>query len=221
MICNSGKPFMPEILNTGNTEQEHTVFIRAAEILAAGGVIAYPTETFYGLGADARSEKAIRKIYDIKGRNFQNPISVIIDRTENLYPLVREVPAGTLKLMQVFWPGALTIIFKASDIILPALTAGTGKIGVRVSGHPGARAIARLLGAPLTATSANLSGAAECSEAAEVLEQIGDKIDAIVDSGKTPGGKGSTIIDVTQDPPIILREGIISANTIRKIVGIQ
>jgi L-threonylcarbamoyladenylate synthase len=221
MIFNSGKPFMPEILNTGKAEQEHAVFARAAEILATGGIIAYPTETFYGLGADATNEDAIRKIYAIKGRNFKSPLAVIIDQAESLYSLVCEVPGIALKLIREFWPGALTIVFRASDKILPVLTAGTGKIGVRVSGHPGARAIAQLLGGPVTATSANLSGAAECSEASEVIRQIGDKIDAVIDSGKTPGGKGSTIIDITQNPPVILREGIISGKILEKYISIQ
>lgn len=212
---------MPEILKACGDKFEQTVSARAAEILVAGGIIAYPTETFYGLGADATNEKAIRKIYAIKGRNFKSPLAVIIDQTESLYPLVCEVPAAALKLMQEFWPGALTIVFRASDKILPVLTAGTGKIGVRVSGHPGARAIAQMLGGPLTATSANLSGAAECSAASEVLRQMGDKIDAIIDSGKTPGGKGSTIVDVTCNPPVILREGIISGKIIGEYFGIQ
>ena len=196
---------MPEILKADSNISEATVLSRAAEISAAGGVIAYPTETFYGLGADAANEKAIRKIYDLKGRNFNNPISVIIDCEDNLYSLVAEVPAVALKLMQAFWPGPLTIVFKASGKILPILTAGTGKIGIRISSGSAAMAIAQKLGHPLTATSANLSGAPECSTAEEVLQQIGDKIDAIVDWGKTAGGKGSTIIDITSNPPQILR----------------
>ena len=114
------------------------------------------------------------------------------------------------KIMAAFWPGALTIVFSASDKISPLLTAGSGKIGLRVSSHPIARKIVQKIKRPLTATSANLSGTPECSLTSEVVEQIGDKIDAIVDWGKTQGGKTSTIIDVTCDPPVILREGAIS-----------
>ncbi|PKN20253.1 MAG: threonylcarbamoyl-AMP synthase [Deltaproteobacteria bacterium HGW-Deltaproteobacteria-6] len=201
---------MPEILKIDGDNSEEAVLSRAVEILTAGGVIAYPTETFYGLGVDAANEKAIRKIYDIKGRNFTNPISVIIDCEKNLFPLVEEVPARALKLMQSFWPGPLTIVFKAAAETSPLLTAQTGKIGVRVSSNACAMNMARNLGHPLTATSANLSGAPECSTAFEVIGQIGNKIDAVVDWGKTAGGKGSTIIDVTSDPPQILREGVIS-----------
>jgi len=212
---------MPEILKPDGDISEEAVLSRAAEIIAKGGVIAYPTETFYGLGVDATNEKAIRKIYDLKGRNFNNPLSIIIARTENLYPLVDEVPACALKLIHFFWPGPLTIVFKASSEITPLLMAQTGKIGIRVSSHPGATAIAHKLGRPLTATSANVSGATECSTAAEVSAQIGNKIDALVDLGKTAGGKGSTIIDVTINPPQILREGVINRLTIGQCLELQ
>jgi L-threonylcarbamoyladenylate synthase len=201
---------MPEILKVDADTSEEAVLFRAAEILTAGGVIAYPTETFYGLGADGTNEEAIRKIYAVKGRNFNSPISLIVAGKENLQPLVAEIPPCALKLLQFFWPGPLTIVFKASSEISPLLTAQTGKIGIRVSSHQGARAIAQKLGHPLTATSANLSGAPECSTADAVAAQIGHKIDAIVDLGKTAGGLGSTIIDVTSDPPQILREGVIN-----------
>jgi L-threonylcarbamoyladenylate synthase len=122
--------------------------------------------------------------------------------------------------MTAFWPGALTIVFSAADILSPLLTAGSGKIGLRVSSHSGAQGIVQKLKRTLTATSANLSGAPECTRASEVAEQIGDKIDAIIDLGDTPGGKGSTIINVKCDPPVILREGAISRKTIEKYVKV-
>lgn len=212
---------MPEILKVDANNSEEIILSRAAKILAEGGVIAYPTETFYGLGADATNEKAIRKIYAVKGRNFSSPISVIIEQTENLTSLVSEVPACAFELMQSFWPGPLTIVFKASAGVSSLLTAGTGKIGVRISSHAGARLIAQKLGHPLTATSANLSGAPECSTATAVANQIGNQIEAIVDLGKTAGGKGSTIIDVTVNPPQILREGVISSLLIGKYLYFQ
>jgi L-threonylcarbamoyladenylate synthase len=209
---------MPEILKVSDKYSEETILTRAAEILAGGGVIAYPTETFYGLGADATNEKAIEKIFAVKGRNFKNPISLIIGQADDIYPLVQDVPETAKKLMTAFWPGALTIIFSAADKISPLLTAGSGKIGLRVSSHPGAQGIVQKLKRPLTATSANLSGAPECTRASEVAEQLGDKIDAIIDLGNTPGTKGSTIIDVTCTPPVILREGAISRKTIERYI---
>ena len=207
---------MPEILKVDAHNSEEIILTQAAEILANGGIIAYPTETFYGLGADATNEKAIEKIFAVKGRNFKNPIALIIGQADDIYPLVQDVPQTAKKLMAVFWPGALTIVFSATDIVSPLLTAGSGKIGLRLSSHPGARGLVQKLKRPLTATSANLSGSPECSQASEVAEQIGDKIDAIVDLGDTPGTDGSTIIDVTCDPPVILREGAISRKTIEK-----
>jgi L-threonylcarbamoyladenylate synthase len=211
---------MPEILKIGDKNSEEIILTRAAEIIAHGGIIAYPTETFYGLGADATNEKAIQKIFAIKGRNFKNPISLIIGQTDNIYPLVQDVPQTAQKLMAAFWPGALTIVFLAANNVSPLLTAGSGKIGLRVSSHPGARGIIQRLKRPLTATSANLTGAPECTRASEVAEQIGDKIDAIIDLGNTPGTKGSTIVDVTCTPVAILREGAISRKIIEKYIDI-
>ena len=207
---------MPEVLKPDKISPEEEIITQAAGIISNGGIIAYPTETFYGLGADATNEKAIEKIFAVKGRDFKNPISLIIGQPDDVYPLVKDIPENARKLMASFWPGALTIVFSASDIISPMLTAGSGKIGLRVSSHPIALKITQKIQRPLTATSANLSGAPECSVAKEVVEQIGDKIDAILDWGKTQGGKTSTIIDVTCDPPVILREGQISRETIEK-----
>lgn len=201
---------MPEILKADGGVSEAAALSRAVEILADGGIIAYPTETFYGLGADATNENAIRKIFDVKGRNFNNPISIIIAGEEDLPPLVDDVPDCALKLIKAFWPGPLTIVFKASAQISPLLTAQTGKIGIRISSNASAMAIAKMLGRPLTATSANFAGAPECSTVSDVIRQIGDKIDVVFDGGKTAGGVGSTIIDVTARPPKILREGVIS-----------
>ena len=211
---------MPEILKIGADISEEIILTRAIEILANGGIIAYPTETFYGLGADATNEKAIENIFAVKGRNFKTPVSLIIGQADDIHPLVRDVTQTAKKLMAAFWPGALTIVFSAADIVSPLLTAGSGKIGLRVSSHPGAQGIVQKLKRPLTATSANLSGAPECTRASEVVDQLSNKIDAIIDLGDTPGAKGSTIIDVTCDPPVILREGVISRQTIEKYIDI-
>jgi len=207
---------MPEILKVSTDKSEESVLTSAAAIVARGGVIAYPTETFYGLGADATNEKAIQKIFAVKGRDFKNPISLIIGQTDDIYPLVQDVPLAAKKLMATFWPGALTIVFLATNNISPLLTAGSGKIGLRVSSHPSAQGIVQKLKKPLTATSANLSGAPECVSAADVASQLGDKIDAIIDLGDSYGTIGSTIIDVTCTPLAILREGAISRKTIEK-----
>ncbi len=209
---------MPEVLKTAANVSDEEIVNQASDILIKGGIIAYPTETFYGLGVDATNEKAIRKIFDVKGRDFRNPIALIIGQKADTYSLVKEVPDTAERLMAAYWPGALTLVFSASDNVSPLLTAGTGKIGLRVSSHPIARKIAEKIKRPLTATSANQSGMPECSLASEVIKQIGDRIDAVLDGGETTGGRTSTIVDVTCSPPAILREGTISRKAIGKYV---
>jgi len=131
-----------------------------------------------------------------------------------MVPLVAEIPSAAEILMKTFWPGPLTLVFRASPSVLPRLTADTGKIGIRISSHPVARLLAAGIEGPLTATSANLSGAQECSTAQEVIAALGDLPDALIESGPTPGGSGSTILDVTVSPPRILREGAIPGKSI-------
>jgi len=194
-------------IDPGKPDEEKLA--EAVRIMREGGVVAFPTETFYGLGADARNETAVEKIFRIKGRNFRNPLSVIVANDRELIPLVEEIPAAAQILMQTFWPGPLTLIFRASSSVLPRLTADTGKIAIRVSSHPVARLLAAGLAGPLTATSANPSGGPECSSADAVIRTLGDLPDAVIDGGETPGGAGSTILDVTVFPPRILREGAI------------
>lgn len=212
---------MPQILKIDADHSAEDVIRSAAAIISQGGVIAYPTETIYGLGADAINEQAIRRIFDIKGRNFQNPVSVIIGSRGDVDPLVAGVPQTAQKLIDAFWPGPLTIVFEASPSVSPLLTAGSGKIGIRLSGHSGAREISRRAGKPLTATSANLSGEPECADTAQVIRQLDDRIDAVVDLGKTAQQIPSTLIDVTSDPPVILRLGAITHQDIMQKTGIQ
>jgi len=188
----------------------------AVRVLYEGGVIAFPTETFYGLGADARNETAVDKIFRIKGRNFRNPLSVIVANDRDVIPLVEEIPAVAKILMQTFWPGPLTLVFQASSSVLPHLTADMGKIGIRVSSHPIARFLAAGLAGPLTATSANLSGGPEISRPEEVIELFRGKVDIIVDGGPTPGGLPSTIVDLTADRPFLVRPGAVSEAALRR-----
>ncbi|MDD5232824.1 MAG: L-threonylcarbamoyladenylate synthase [Syntrophales bacterium] len=188
-------------------------------ILKQGGVIAYPTETFYGIGADAANASAVKRVFEIKGRDFNNPIPLIIGTTGDVSLVAAEIPETALILMDFFWPGPLTLVLKASEKVLLELTAGTGKIGVRVPGSAVAREMSYMLKNPITATSANISGNPECSSAEEVMSAIGDRLDAIVDGGRTPGRAGSTLLDVTVDPPAVLREGAVSAHVIRCTLG--
>jgi len=206
---------LPILIRTDPTNPDEKALLEAVAVLKRGGVVAYPTETFYGLGADASDEKAVERVYALKGRELNKPLPLIIGDREIVNRLVEEIPETARKLMDAFWPGGLTIVFKASPFIVPRLTGGTGKIGIRISSNPIASRLSALLSRPLTATSANLSGEKECVSAREVLEFLGDQVDAVVDGGATPGGKGSTIIDVTTDPPAVLRAGVIPPSLIR------
>ena len=196
-------------INPENPEAER--IDEAVAILKRGGVIGFPTETYYGLGADARNEAAIDKIFGIKGRDFKNPILVVIGDIRHLEAFAEDIPAEAHKLMDRFWPGPLTIVFRAAPSVSPKLTAGSAKIGIRLTSHPVAMEISKRLGGPVTATSANLSGAPECSSAADVLSQLAGRIDGVADGGLTPGGKGSTVVDATVSPVKVLREGVIPA----------
>ena len=205
---------MPEVLEIDPCEPEPHLIARAAAILRAGGAIAFPTETFYGLASDAANETAIEKIFHVKGRGFNNPIALIVATDRHLQGLVAEIPDSARVLMRALWPGPLTLVFRASAAVSPKLTAGTGRIGIRVSSHPVAASLAGALNGPITATSANLSGGAEKVTAQEVLKCLGEGLDAVIDGGPSPGGRGSTFIDVTADPPVVLREGAVSKERI-------
>ncbi len=186
----------------------------AVTTLKRGGVIAYPTETFYGLGADIGNAQALDKIYEIKGRDFNKPISIIIGSREDLATFAQDITPAAEILMERFWPGGITLLFNASRDVPEKLTAQTGKIGIRLSSNPVATLLAQNLSGAITATSANHSGENECVSIEEVMDCIGKQLDAVIDGGRTPGGAGSTIVDVTVDPPVIVREGIIPSSAL-------
>jgi len=183
--------------------------LEAVRIMKGGGVIAYPTETFYGLGADIGNAQALEKIYAIKGRDFDKPISIIIGSREDVATFARDITPAAETLMYRFWPGGITLLFNASEDVPGKLTAKTGKIGIRLSSNPVATLLAQSLSGAITATSANRSGREECVSIEEVVDSIGENLDAVINGGRTPGGAGSTIVDTTVDPPVIVREGII------------
>ncbi len=181
----------------------------AVKILSEGGVIAYPTETFYGLGVNAFNAAAVERLVKLKGRPGGKPISVIIKDACVLKTVAREVPPEATRLIKRFWPGPLTIVFKAVDGLPEALTGGGATIGVRVSAHPTAGRLAAELSVPLTATSANPSGEPPPVTPEEVLSYFGSGLDAIIDGGRLPGKSASTVVDVTGEEPKILRAGAI------------
>jgi L-threonylcarbamoyladenylate synthase len=182
----------------------------AKGVLLSGGVVAFPTESFYGLAVNPMDEEAIDLLFRLKQREADQPILLLIPCIEFLDTCVLEVPEVARCLMKKHWPGGLTLLFKARPSISQRLTAGTGKIGIRFSSHPIATALARSVNSPITGTSANRSGRPACTSAIEVYDHFKEGI-LILDGGIAKGGSGSTILDVTIDPPGIVREGMISA----------
>jgi L-threonylcarbamoyladenylate synthase len=179
---------------------------RAVEVLRAGGLVAFPTETFYGLGAAALDSAAVKAVFLVKGRAESKPVLVLVDSLEMVARLA-EVSEGARRLMARHWPGALTLVLPARPVLPAELTAGTGTVGVRLSSHPVARGLVRALGGPVTAPSANPSGAAPPTTAAEVLRAFGGAIALVLDGGTTPGGQPSTVLDLSVEPPRVIRQG--------------
>jgi len=192
---------------------------KAARIILQGGVIAFPTETFYGLAADARNKAAVKKIFQVKDRGEGKPILLLVAARSWLTGLAQEVNAQAERLMEEFWPGPLTLVFRASPYVSPLLTANTGKIGIRHSPHPVTQALVQAVGRPVTGTSANLSRRPSASTAQEVLHSIGEGLDAILDGGKTSGGPGSTVLDVSGPSPQMIREGMLSLDELKPFIG--
>jgi len=189
-----------------------------AQVIRKGGVIAFPTSTLYGLGADATNTRAVERIFDIKGRQAHQPLLLLIRDRSCLPEIVREIPPRAVRLMEAFWPGGMTLVFHARDRVSDRLTGGTGKIGVRVPKHPVAAALVSELAGPLTGTSANLSGKGGCWDISCLEDAVSDQLDGVADAGTLQGGRGSTVVDVTVDPPRILREGTISEKEIRSVL---
>jgi L-threonylcarbamoyladenylate synthase len=181
----------------------------ATQVLREGGLIGYPTETVYGLGADAYNEEALKRLFKIKGREVGKPISILIGNMEMLEEVTSRIPPLAMRLIRGHWPGALTIIFEASRTCPPILTGDRGKIGVRMSPHPIAQKLLEAFKGPITSTSANLSGMPSLSDPHELYRVFRGRVGLIVDGGKTKGEGESTVIDVTVSPPRVVREGVI------------
>jgi L-threonylcarbamoyladenylate synthase len=181
----------------------------AAAVLRAGGLVAFPTETFYGLGAAALDPGAVRRVYEIKGRPDGKPVLVLVDSIAMLDAVALEVPPRARTLMAAHWPGALTLVFRARSEVPAEVTAGTGTVGVRLSAHAVARALVTALGQPITAPSANPSGSTPPTTGAAVLAHFGGRLDLLLDGGATTGGEPSTVLDVTVDPPRVVRAGAV------------
>jgi L-threonylcarbamoyladenylate synthase len=188
---------------------------KGVKILQKGGVIAFPTDTVYGLGADAFNSTAVERIYEIKNRPKHRQLPLLIADVERLTTLADPIPEIAWFLARRFWPGGLTLVLSKADS-LPTYLAPESTIAVRVPDHPVCLALIQHLRNPIIGTSANISGQPPALTAEEVGQQLGGKIDFIINGGKCPGGKESTVVDVTHESPIILRQGIIPSDEIDK-----
>ena len=188
---------------------EERVMQTAVEVLRQGGIVAYPTETVYGLAADPRSDSAVERLFAVKARDPSSPIALIAadttqaERAGQFGPVERRLAAA-------LWPGALTIVVPASSELSSRLSAGIGTVGVRVSGHAVARALARFFGSCITATSANRSGEPPAITAGDVEAALIDRIDVVIDGGPAPGGPSSTIVEIIDGLPRLHRAGAVA-----------
>jgi L-threonylcarbamoyladenylate synthase len=208
-----------EILSTHTPELFQKAVLHAAELLRAGEVVALPTETVYGLAANAFDEQAVAKIFQIKGRPANNPIIVHVAGVEMAKSCVKNWPELAGKLSKAFWPGPLTLVLPRANQIPEIVTAGGPTVGIRWPSHPFIQAVIRKCGFPLAAPSANLSSRVSPTNAEHVRQQLGGKIPLIVDGGQSQVGIESTVLDLTVSPPGILRPGMIHAESLAAVCG--
>ncbi|NLM11982.1 MAG: threonylcarbamoyl-AMP synthase [Clostridiaceae bacterium] len=194
-------------------------FLDAARALKEGRLVAFPTETVYGLGANALDRKAVRSIYVAKGRPVDNPLIVHISDLEMLKPLVTEIKPDVLKLISAYWPGPLTIIMKKTSVVPDITTGGLDTVAVRMPDNPVALELIRKAGVPVAAPSANRSGRPSPTMAKHVLEDLNGKISYIIDGGQCKVGVESTVVDMTVEPAVILRPGGITPLMIKQVLG--
>ncbi len=191
----------------------------AAEIIRQGGLVAFPTETVYGLGADAFNTDAVKKIFKVKGRPADNPLIVHVSSSDHIDILARDVPEEAYRLIDKAWPGPLTIVLRKRAEVPKVTTGGLDKVAVRCPAHPVALKLIDEAGTPIAAPSANRSGKPSPTRAEHVLRDLGGSIDAILDGGEVFFGVESTIIDLTTDPPTLLRPGPIDVDFLEKAIG--
>jgi L-threonylcarbamoyladenylate synthase len=204
------------IIKIGTTGSEQN-FERCRSVVRSGGVIAYPTDTFYGLGADPRNPDAVRKLFAIKGRPIGQPILLLLSDRSEVGEWASGITAVAEALMDAFWPGPLTLVFPAHPAVLQELTGGTGRIGLRVPGGNMTRSFLNAMGTALTGTSANRSGDPDLQTARDVATMLGNTVDMVLDAGRTPGGKASSVVDVSSGGLTMVREGAVSEQELRDI----
>ena len=189
---------------------------RGVQVLRDGGVVAFPTDTLYGLGADVFNLDALQKVFDIKERPAGLALPVLIDSWKQFETVAADVTQVARTLAEKYWPGPLTLIVSKADAVPDLLTAGAPTVAVRVPDHPVPRSLARMFGGPITGTSANRSGEPDLKSLEELTAQLGSRVDYVVTAGPAPMGTASTVIDITEDSPKLIREGALLFNDIAR-----
>lgn len=211
-----------EIIKISSQQPEMSLITYAAEKIRQGEVLGMPTDTFYGLAADPLNLRAVDRIYDIKSRSRHKPLSLLIESVEHAEEITKDLPDEFYVLARKFWPGPLTMIVRAGSRLPLKVTANTGNVAIRVPAAAIPVAVIRNSGLPITATSANLSGATECTTAAAVREQLRDRLHVIIDGGPSPREVASTIVDLSGESGrvwFVQREGAIPAQEIANLLG--
>ena len=207
-----------ELLKIYDLEEQIHEMERAAALIKGGEVVAFPTETVYGLGADGLSESAVRKIFKAKGRPQDNPLILHVDSIQMLKRLVRDIPKDAYKCMERFWPGPLTMLFRKSDLVPDIITAGLQTVAIRMPSHPVALELIKRAGTPIAAPSANISGRPSPTRASHVVQDMKGKIAMIIDGGETGVGLESTVLDLTEKVPMVLRPGGVTLEDLRDLL---
>ena len=207
-----------KVRKVNSANPETGIIAEAARIIRNGGVVVFPTRSLYGLGADAFNARAVNRIFHIKQRPANKPILVLIEDRNELNRLAALVPPAATTIMERFWPGSVSIVLQAKEGLSSNLTAGTKIIGIRLPGHNIAYTLVKAVGSPITGTSANLSGSTGCFQVNDLDEKIVDSVDLILDAGSLRGGAGSTVVDVTGESPLILRQGGLSQRDILNVI---
>ncbi len=194
---------------------------QAIETLRRGGIVAYPTDTVYGLGASALDDGAVAKVYEAKGRPRHLALPLLLSSVSQIAVVATDVPEIAWRLAERFLPGGLTLILHKAPTVSSIITGGSDRIALRVPNHPVPIAIIEGLGAPVTGTSANLSGCRSSVTPQEVHRQLGDRVDLIIDGGRCPGGIDSTVVDLTEEAPKMLRQGAVRREEIEHVCGMK
>jgi L-threonylcarbamoyladenylate synthase len=189
---------------------------KAVQLLKAGGLVAFPTDTVYGVGAHAFLPQAVEKIYQVKGRPLIKAIPLLLDGAESLSQVARDIAPEARLLTKKFWPGALTVVLRRNPVVPDIVTGGGETVALRVPYYPFTLKLIRAVGAPLATTSANLTGHPDPQTAREVVDYLEGRIDLVLDGGRCPGGIPSTVIDLTRTPPVVLRPGAISREELER-----